>query len=64
MISNYWLAGFTEADGHFAVKIVEARAKSDKGKISLSRNISVKFILDKRSYDKPNKTSMSPIYKK
>lgn len=61
--SNSWFAGFTDALGHFGVKIVEAKPKSDKRKKSISTNISLKFRLDQRSYDRPNKASMSPIMK-
>jgi hypothetical protein len=61
MASNSWFAGFTDADGHFGVKIIEAKPKSDKRKRSVSTNISLRFRLDQRSYDKPNKTSMSSI---
>ena len=61
MSSNSWFAGFTDADGHFGVKIVEAKPKSDQRKRSVSTNISLKFRLDQRSYDKPNKSSMSPV---
>lgn len=32
---NSWLAGFTEADGHFGVKIVESKPKSDTRKRSV-----------------------------
>lgn len=56
--NNSWFAGFTEADnGHahyFGIKIVEAKPKSDSRKRSVSENISLRFRLDQRSYDKPN----------
>lgn len=61
MASNGWFAGFTEADGHFGVKIVESKPKSDIRKKSVSDNISLKFRLDQRSFDKPNQSSMLPI---
>lgn len=61
MGSNSWFAGFTDADGHFGVKIVEAKPNSDKRNRSVSTNISLKFRLDQRSYDKANKAYMSPI---
>lgn len=60
MDSNCWFSGFTEADGHFGVKLVESKPKSDERR-SVCANISLKFRLDQRSYDKPNKASMSPI---
>ncbi|PQE31504.1 LAGLIDADG (mitochondrion) protein [Rutstroemia sp. NJR-2017a WRK4] len=53
--------GFTEADGHFGVKYVESKAKSDTRKRSVSENISLKFRLDQRSYDKPTSSSMKPF---
>jgi len=61
LASNGWFAGFTEADGHFGVKIVESKPKSDIRKKSVSDNISLKFRLDQRSFDKPNQSSMLPI---
>ena len=52
---------FTEADGHFGVKIVESKPKSETRKRSVSENISLKFRLDQRSFDIPNSSSMYPI---
>ncbi len=60
-LNNSWLTGFTEADGHFGIKIVESKSKSETRKRSVSENISLKFRLDQRSYDKPNSSSMYPI---
>jgi len=34
-----WFTGFTEADGHFDVKIVESKPKSETRKRSVSKNI-------------------------
>lgn len=59
--SNSWFTGFTDAEGHFGVKIVEAKPKSDTRKRSVSTSITLKFRLNQRSYDDPNKTSMLPI---
>lgn len=59
--SNSWFTGFTEADGHFGVKVIEAKPKSNTRKRSVSTNISLVFRLDQRSYDKPNNTSMLPV---
>ena len=59
--NNSWFTGFTEADGHFGVKIVESKPKSETRKRSVSQNISLKFRLDQRSFDKPNSSSMLPI---
>jgi LAGLIDADG endonuclease/Cytochrome c oxidase subunit III len=60
-LNNSWFTGFTEADGHFGIKIVESKPKSETGKRSVSENISIKFRLDQRSFDKPNSSSMYPI---
>lgn len=46
--TNSWLTGFTEADGHFCVKIVQAKPKSDTRKRSVSNSISLIFRLDQR----------------
>ena len=59
--NNSWFTGFTEADGHFGVKIVESKPKSETRKRSVSQSISLKFRLDQRSFDKPNSSSMLPI---
>ena len=59
--NNSWFTGFTEADGHFGVKFVESKPKSETRKRSVSQNISLKFRLDQRSFDKPNSSSMLPI---
>ena len=59
--NNSWFTGFTEADGHFGIKYVESKAKSDTRKRSVSENISLKFRLDQRSYDKPTSSSMKPF---
>lgn len=61
--NNSWslATGFTEADGHFGIKLVESKPKSETRKRSVSENISLKFRLDQRSYDKPNSSSMFPI---
>lgn len=37
-----WFTGFTEADGHFGVKVVESKPKSDTRKRSVSDNISLR----------------------
>lgn len=59
--NNSWFTGFTEADGHFGLKIVESKPKSETRKRSVSFSISLKFRLDQRSFDKPNSSSMLPI---
>ena len=59
--SNSWFSGFTEADGHFGVKFIESKPKSETRKRSVSVNVSLKFRLDQRSYDKPNKSFMLTI---
>jgi hypothetical protein len=42
---------------------VEKRVKSDNMKRSISENISLKFRLDQRLYDKPTGLSMKPFMK-
>lgn len=56
--NNSWFTGFTEADGHFGVKVVEAKPKSDTRIRSVSNNISIKFRLDQRYNDKIGSISM------
>ena len=38
-MNNSWFTGFTEADGHFGIKYVESKSKSDTRKRSVSENI-------------------------
>lgn len=47
-LGNSWFTGFTDSDGHFRVKIVEAKPKSDIRKRSVSNSISLKFRLDQQ----------------
>ena len=58
---NSWLAGFTEADGHFGIKYVESKPKSETRKRSVSESVSLKFRLDQRAYDKPTSSNMLPF---
>lgn len=58
---NSWLTGFTEADGQFGVKIVEAKPKSDTRIRSISNSISIKFKLDQRYNEKISSMSMLNI---
>lgn len=60
-LNNSWFTGFTEADGHFGIKYVESKEKSETRKRSISENISLKFRLDQRAYDKSTSTSMEPF---
>jgi hypothetical protein len=64
LFSNSWFAGFVEADGHFGVKIVEPKSKSITRKRSVSYNISLKFRLDQRFFDKKTSLSMLEIMEK
>lgn len=61
--NNSWLTGFTEADGHFGVKIVEAKPKSDTRKRSISNSISIKFRLDQRYLEGVNYMLMESLSK-
>lgn len=58
--NNYWFTGFTEADGHFGVKIVEFKPKSEI-KRSVSSSIQILFRLDQRGYDNSNSLSLRPV---
>lgn len=60
-LDNSWLTGFTEADGHFGIKYVEKKEKSETRKRSVSENISLRFRLDQRAYDKSTSCSMEPF---
>lgn len=60
-LENSWLTGFTEADGHFGIKYLEKKDKSETRKRSRSESISLKFRLDQRAYDKPTLSSMEPF---
>lgn len=60
-LSNSWFSGFTEADGHFGIKYVEKKEKSENSKRSRSESISLKFRLDQRAYDKSTSTTMKPF---
>jgi hypothetical protein len=59
--TNSWFTGFTEADGHFGIKIIEAKPKPDTQKRSVCTNISLKFRLDQRYFDQSNSMSMLSI---
>jgi hypothetical protein len=63
LLNNSWFTGFTEADGHFGIKIIESKPNSFTRKRSVSSfaSISLKFILDQRSFDRPNNSSMLTI---
>ena len=52
---------FTEVDGHFGLNFVEIKANSETQKRYISENISLKFRLDQRSFEKPNSSSMLPF---
>lgn len=60
-LDNSWLTGFTESDGHFGIKYIEKKAKSDTRKRSVSESVTLKFILNQRSFDKPTSSSMKPF---
>lgn len=60
-VDNCWFTGFTESDGHFGIKYIERKPKSDTRKRSVSENVTLKFILNQRLYDKPTSSSMRPF---
>ena len=61
LLGNSWFTGFVEADGNFYIKITEFKPKSDTRIRSISENISLRFKLDQRLYDKPTCLTMLPI---
>ena len=61
LVNNSWFTGFTESDGHFGIKYLERRAKSDTRKRSASESVTLKFILNQRLFDKPSSLSMKPF---
>lgn len=60
LANNSWLAGFTDTDGYFGVKIVSAKPKSETRKRSVSASINLIYKLEQRSFDRPTSTSMLP----
>lgn len=50
-LKNSRFTGFTEAAGHFGLKIIENKPNSETRKRSVSDSISLKFRLDKISFD-------------
>lgn len=58
LVSNSWFTGFTESDGHFGIKYTEKKDKSDTRKRSVSESVTLKFRLNKRSFDKPTSSYM------
>jgi hypothetical protein len=63
LATNAWFAGFTEADGHFGVKCIDFKPKSELRKRSTSSSISLKFVLGQRLIDKVTSLSMLDIMK-
>lgn len=61
---NSWLTGFTDSDGHFGIKYVEGKAKTEDMKRSRSEHVTLKYRLDQRAYDKPTSLSMLPFMEK
>lgn len=61
LLNNSWFTGFVEADSNFYIKIIESKSKSETKKRSMSENISIRFRLDQRLYDKSTCSTMLPI---
>lgn len=61
LVNNSWFIGFTESDGHFGIKYIERKAKSDTHKRSVSESVTLKFILNQRLFDKRTSSSMKPF---
>ena len=59
--SNSWFTGFTESDGHFGIKFIERKPKSDTRKRSVSESVTLRYILNQRLFDKPTSSSMKPF---
>lgn len=61
LFDSSWFTGFTESDGHFGIKYLERKTKSDTRKRSVSESVTLKFILNQRLFDKPTSSSMKPF---
>lgn len=61
LVNNSWFTGFTESDGHFGIKFIERKTKSDTRKRSVSESITLRYILNQRLFDKPTSSSMKPF---
>ena len=61
LTNNSWFTGFAEADGHFGIKYIERKAKSETRIRSVSESVSLKFRLDQRLFDKATSSSMEPF---
>lgn len=58
---NSWFTGFTESDGHFGIKYLERKPKSDTRKRSVSESVTLKFKFNHRLFDKPTSSYMKPF---
>lgn len=64
-LSNSWLAGFTEANGHFRVKIINFKPKLKGARLrSTSESINIKYVIAQRYYDEKTSLSMLDIMEK
>lgn len=63
LLTNSWLTGFIEADGHFWVKYRLPKEKTETRR-SISESVHLIFRLDQRSYDIPTNSSMLPFMEK
>lgn len=61
---NSWLTGFTDSDGHFGIKYVEGKPKTEDMKRARSEHVTLKYRLDQRTFDKPTSLSMLPFMEK
>ena len=61
LVNNSWFTGFTESDGHFGIKYIEKITKSATRKRSVSESVTLKFIVNQRSFDKPTSSDMKPF---
>ena len=58
--SNSWFTGFCEADANFSVKLTKPQPKT-LTKRSRSAQVSVRFTISQRAFDRPTSTSMLNI---
>lgn len=60
-VNNSWFTGFTESDGHFGIKYIERKAKSDTRNRSISESVTLKYVLNQRLFDKSTSSYMKPF---
>jgi len=56
-----WFTGFTEYDGHFGIKCLERKTKSDSDKIFFSESVTFLVHWINVFFDKPTSSCMKPF---